>query len=560
MIDDAERNFGSAVESLENTTEMASSSHGEAITAISDSGDEASMRGSEGNSESLPSHAGESQPAEQPPASASPASESPSAESGPGESLPENGSEDGGARRFKIGSQRDSIKDIPVSPAKPAPQEPLREMKGQKQVIPPPLVASDKVPHTAEIPNLRMDNPEDVEALVAQELGNANLDQLVASSGSAVELAVDTRVRGKVASIHMDTVFFDLPGGRQGAVPQQKFKSLPALGSEHEVVVRGVSQEDGVFELSLPGATMDVAAWDDLTEGALVEAKITGANIGGLECVVSGIRGFIPASQIAVYRVENLSEFIGQKIECLVVEAKRSKRNLVLSRRAILEREQEESRKQLLASIKEGEVREGIVRSLQAFGAFIDLGGIDGLIHISKLSWERIKHPSEVLEVGQKIKVKIEKINPQTGKITLLFSDLAENPWLRAADRYPSGAKVKGNVSRIAEFGAFVKLEPGIEGLIHISELAYGRVWRASDVVKEGQEVETKVLNVDPENQRISLSLKALLPPPANAKKKEEEPVEEVEVRPAAANPKRNKALKGGISRPSGGEQFGLKW
>ena len=585
MIDDAYTNSGAAVESPETLKDQAldqgsegktSTPHDEGVVASGASPDVHAAPEGQGAIISAPEPIMVNPPVAAPmsedmhinvgPEATSPTSQGADAASHVVDATSQGDDANAAGQRFRIGSQREPLKDIPSAPIRPMGNvgadkaEPMKELKGGVQVIPPPQVASDKVPHTVALPNLRMEAPGELEELIAQEMDGANIDQMVASRGAAVELTLDARVRGKVVSIHQDTVFFELPGGRQGAAPQQKFKSLPALGSEHEVIVKGVSQEDGVFELAIPGTTQDVAAWEDLTEGAVVEAKITGANIGGLECNVAGIRGFIPASQIAVFRVENMSEFIGQKLECLVVEAKRSKRNLVLSRRAIIEREQEASRKQVLESIHEGEVREGLVRSLQAFGAFIDLGGVDGLIHISKLSWERIKHPSEVLEVGQRIKVKVERINRESGKITLLFSDLAENPWLRAGDRYPSGAKVKGTVSRIAEFGAFVKLEPGIEGLIHISELAHGRVWRATDVVKEGQEVESKVLNCDPENQRISLSLKALTPPPASAKKKEEEPEELPETQPVASNPKKLKALKGGISRPSGGEQFGLRW
>jgi small subunit ribosomal protein S1 len=241
-----------------------------------------------------------------------------------------------------------------------------------------------------------------------------------------------------------------------------------------------------------------------------------------------------------------------------VTEANPAKRNLVLSRRAILEREKAEAKETLLASLEVGQTREGTVRSLQNFGAFVDLGGVDGLIHISQLSWDRLKHASEVLEVGQNVKVKIQKIDPQTGKISLAFRDLSENPWAHAVRDFPSRSTVKGTVSRLMDFGAFVRLAPGVEGLVHISELSHKRVFRVSDFLSEGQEVEVLVQSVDPEAQRISLSLKALEAKTAPASKVEE-PKDEPEA-PTSPPKKRKTPLKGGIGGPATGDQFGLKW
>jgi len=292
----------------------------------------------------------------------------------------------------------------------------------------------------------------------------------------------------------------------------------------------------------------------------LVDAHVTGHNKGGLECEVGGIRGFIPASQIGPYRVEDLSQIVGEKFTCLVTEANQQRGNLVLSRRDVLDRERAEAKEQLLAELKEGEIREGVVRSLQAFGAFVDLGGVDGLLHVSQLSWQRVKHPSDVLQIGQPIKVMIRKIDPDTHKISLAYRDLTESPWATAATKYPVGSRVQGPVTKIMEFGAFVQLEPGVEGLVHISELAHKRVFRVGDVIHEGDVVETKVLSVDPEQQRISLSIKALAARPMPIKK-EEDAEDAVEETPAttAARP-RTEPLKGGIGRASGGDQFGLKW
>jgi small subunit ribosomal protein S1 len=290
----------------------------------------------------------------------------------------------------------------------------------------------------------------------------------------------------------------------------------------------------------------------------VVDARVTGHNKGGLECEVSKLRGFIPASQVSMYRVEDMSQFVDQKFTCVVTEVNPEKRNLVLSRRAVLEREKAEAKEGLLASLEVGKSLEGTVRSLQSFGAFVDLGGVDGLVHISQLSWDRLKHADEVLEIGQKIKVKILKIDPQTGKIGLGFRDLSENPWEHVARDFPTRATAKGRVSRVTEFGAFVRLAPGVEGLVHISELSHKRVFRVTDVLTEGQEVEVLVMAVDPEQQRISLSLKALEAKAAPAAKEASEETAEPVV--AVAPKKRKVPLQGGMGGPATGEKFGLKW
>jgi len=232
--------------------------------------------------------------------------------------------------------------------------------------------------------------------------------------------------------------------------------------------------------------------------------------------------------------------------------------NLVLSRRAILEREREEKRKEQLEKLEVGDELEGIVRSVKDFGAFVDLGGLDGLIHISKLSWDRVKHPSEVLEPGQQVKVRLEKVDKQSGKISLSYRDLLENPWDAAESSFAVGTIHRGNVTRIANFGCFVRLTAGIEGLVHISELAHHRVSKIDAFVSEGDEVEVKVLTFDRDSQKIGLSMKAAQTKSLDTKEtapvEVDEPPREVAVK-AHAGP-----LKGGNDRDTGGERFGLRW
>ena len=200
--------------------------------------------------------------------------------------------------------------------------------------------------------------------------------------------------------IHGDNVFFSLGGRHEGVASLRQFPQPPVLGAEMEVIVKGYHEDDGLYEVLIPGASAHVEDWSDLVEGSVVEARITGANTGGLECKVGTIRGFIPSSQIAMFRVEDYAEFLEQKLLCVVTEVNPQRKNLVLSRRAVLEREKEEARKQLLASMQVGQVAEGVVRKILDFGAFVDIGGIDGLVHISQLSWDHIQ-PSQRSAAGR---------------------------------------------------------------------------------------------------------------------------------------------------------------
>jgi small subunit ribosomal protein S1 len=293
-----------------------------------------------------------------------------------------------------------------------------------------------------------------------------------------------------------------------------------------------------------------------------VEAYISGHNKGGLECEVGGLRGFIPVSQVSLYRVDELQSYVGQKIACVVTEADRSKRKLVLSRRAALEREKADAKRKLWESLQVGQTHEGVVRSLQDFGAFVDLGGVDGLIHISQLSWDRVQHPRDVLEVGQKVRVRVEKLDRAQGRIGLAYRDLLANPWTDVERKYPTSSRVQGTVTKIMDIGALVRLEPGISGLVHISELTHRRVWRVSDVVQEGQQVEALVLSVDGKAQRISLSLKALeaKPDPRLAEAEDGPPSQGETPKTPRRGERQPSRLKGGVDRSAGGERFGLRW
>ncbi len=409
------------------------------------------------------------------------------------------------------------------------------------------------------VPSVRAGLSAELELEYLEALGGQSIDQVITeeSKGTPKELEQDSRHRGRVIAVHRDNVFVDLGSRQQGVVGLKNFAEPPEVGAMLDVAVARFDAAEGLYELTLPGGAVSVGDWSEVNEGMVVEARVTGHNKGGLECEVSQLRGFIPASQVSMYRVEDLSQFVGEKFACVVTEANPEKRNLVLSRRAVLEREKAAAKESMLATLEVGKTFEGTVRSLQNFGAFVDLGGVDGLVHISQLSWDRLKHADEVLQIGQKIKVKILKIDPQTGKIGLGFRDLSENPWENVARDFPARSTVKGKVSRVTEFGAFVRLAPGVEGLVHISELSHKRVFRVTDVLAEGQEVDVMVLSVDAEQQRISLSTKALEARATPAKQEVEEPEPET---PPTPRKERKVPLKGGTGGPSTGEKFGLKW
>jgi small subunit ribosomal protein S1 len=419
------------------------------------------------------------------------------------------------------------------------------------------------------VPNLRAGLDEDLEADFEAALGDLAIDDLLeAQAAIKAEAPLDpgTRITGVVLSIGADTAFIDLGGRRQGAMKLAGFldrgEDLPEPGQPIEVSVGGRNDADGLYDVAPGNRAVAVEDWTQLEAGMVVEARVTAANKGGLECEVAGLRGFMPASLVSTWRVENLEELVGQTLESLVTEIVPAARRLVLSRRAVIEKQAAEAKVRMLETLEPGAELEGIVRSVRDFGAFVDIGnGVEGLVHVSELSWERVANPADVLQQGQKVRVIVKKIDPQTGKIGLSARDLIESPWKRAADKYHVGATVRGTVSRIAQFGAFVKLEPGVEGLVHISELATRRIRSVADVVKEGEQVECRVLAIDPHEQKLALSIKALAPPPA-AKHAAAEPEPE-QAEPEAPPPlrkQRTTPLKGGVGGDSDGSRFGLKW
>jgi small subunit ribosomal protein S1 len=362
--------------------------------------------------------------------------------------------------------------------------------------------------------------------------------------------------RGKVVSIHGPDVFVDVPGRRsQGMLPLIQFaETPPKVGDVVEFSIEGFDSANGLLKLSKSGAAAVRVDWSSVARGVVVEAKVIKTNKGGLEVEVNGLRGFMPFREIDIYRIENPETLVNSKLICQVTEVEPSEKNLVLSRRILLEKEREREKEKFWAGIEEGQERSGVVRSIKPFGVFVDLGGADGMIPVSELSWARVEKPEDAVQMNQKVQVKVTRVNRDEQKITLSLKQLGTSPWETLSQRFPVGSVITGKVTRTMEFGAFVELEPGVEGLIHISELGAAHVRRVRDAVQEGQEVSAQILSIDQENRRISLSLRSLAD--AQSKKETEEALAAIKAReeaeedddaPPVPAKKRNYNLKGGL-------------
>ena len=364
---------------------------------------------------------------------------------------------------------------------------------------------------------------------------------------------------GRVISISGNDIFVDVPNGRsQGMIPKIQFEgNPPKIGDLVEFVVERYDAANGLLLLNREGAAQAVGDWSSVALHMIVEARVTGVNKNrtGVMVEVGSLKGFMPISQLDMYRVENPEQYVGQTLKCEVIELDKLERNLIVSRRNVLEREREAKAALFWQGIEQGQTRVGVVRSLKDFGAFVDLDGADGMIPVSEMSWKRIAHPSEVLSVGQRVEVQVRKVDFDTRKISLSLKQLLANPWDAFAQNARPGSRLNGTVTRIAEFGAFVELAPGIEGLIHISELSTNRVRRVRDVVTEGQAVNVQILTYDGEARKIALSLKAIKAEAETALLAEEQAEADAERAAATermANRPFNPNLRGGI----GGSQI----
>ncbi len=325
-------------------------------------------------------------------------------------------------------------------------------------------------------------------------------------------------VNGKVVRIDKDEVLVDIGYKAEGVIPSNELsirKSVdPAeeveIGEEVDALVLTKEDAEGRLILSKKRARFE-KAWRRIEvaadSGEPVEGSVIEVVKGGL-ILDLGVRGFLPASLVDIRRVHNLDEFMGQTLECKVIELNRSRNNVVLSRRAVLEEERKEVREQILGRLEPGQVVEGKISNIVDFGAFVDLDGIDGLIHISELSWSHVNHPSEVVAIGDTVRIKVLDIDRDRQRISLGLKQTQEDPWQRVINTHRSGDVLEGAVTKVVAFGAFVEILPGVEGLVHISELADHHVENPSEVVEPGTKLNVKILEIDEERRRLSLSIK----------------------------------------------------
>ncbi len=426
---------------------------------------------------------------------------------------------------------------------------------------------SKAVPHLENDPTFAPDvSPKELEDELERELqeamGGQSLEDMYGDMGpkkrKEAVVTPEGKRKGKIISIRGQDVFVELPGNRsQGMLAINQFhEGKPSVGDEVEVTIEGYDGENGLLILTREGAAVQTD-WNSVAIGMIVEARAIETNKGGLTVMVNGIRGFLPISQIDLYRVENAEQFVNERFRCLVTDVDPVEKNLVVSRRALLEKDREEKREQLWAELAEGQVRDGVVSRVEHFGAFVDLGGVDGLLHISEMSWFRVNNAKEIVQPGQHIKVAVLRVDREARKVALGLKQLEPGPWDNIHEKYPVGTITTGKVVKLLDFGAIVELEAGIDGLVHISEAATHRVRSITEAVQLEQEVKVRVIDVNEERKRISLSIKE-----AAAQEVEEETEDETTEAEAENKPKRNPRttpLKGGIGGGQGGGLFDVK-
>lgn len=367
-----------------------------------------------------------------------------------------------------------------------------------------------------------------MEEVTSQESEKKQLEEALAMK----ELRKGDIVKGIVVQIGEDEVMVDIGGKSEGVIPLRELsccdirspKELFKIGDELEVAVIRVQDDEGKILLSKRKADAE-KAWERLKNAmenkTPVEGVVTEVVKGGL-LLDLGVQGFLPASLVERGYVEDLSKYVGEKMTVLVIEVRRESRKVILSRKAILEEEFQKKRASLWGELEEGQVRKGLVRRLTNFGAFVDLGGVDGLLHVSEMAWYRVGHPSEILKENDEIEVYILSVDRKNEKVSLSLKKILPNPWQALTEKYRMGQVVMGKIVRLAPFGAFVELEPGIDALVHISQLSDKRIGSPSEVVKVGEEITAKVIDLEIEKHKISLSVKEFLKDKEKARSEEE--------------------------------------
>ncbi len=331
-------------------------------------------------------------------------------------------------------------------------------------------------------------------------------------------------VTGIVVRVSRDFVIVDIGGKSEGVLAKDEFVDAKGEfniqpGDKVDVFIESRESDDGLISLSKEKADK-MKVWDEISSACerdeIIEGTISQRVKGGLSVTIrGGVKAFLPGSQVDLRPIRNLEKLIGQTYEFKVIKFNKKRGNIVLSRRVLLEKERDAMKAETLQNLEEGMVLTGTIKNLTEYGAFVDLGGIDGLLHITDMSWGRVNHPSEVFNVGDEVTVKVLKYNPETERVSLGMKQTQEDPWSHAQEAYPLGKRVKGKVMSLTDYGAFVELEPGVEGLIHVSEMSWTKkIKHPSKMLEIGEEVECQVLEVDAGAKRISLGLKQLEPDP----------------------------------------------
>jgi len=329
-------------------------------------------------------------------------------------------------------------------------------------------------------------------------------------------------VTGKIIAIDKDYILVDIGYKSEGQIPIHEFRDesgeiQAAMGDSVEVMVEWWDDEEEVVVLSKEKA-VKVKVWEEIKKAYEDDGVVSGvivSRVKGGFSVDIGVNAFLPGSQADLRPIRNMDEMVGKTFDFKILKFNRKRSNIVLSRRVILEQERESARAETLANIHEGKAVEGVVKNITEYGVFVDLGGVDGLLHITDISWGRVKHPSEIFSVGDTIKVKVLSLDLERERVSLGMKQLTPDPWTIAVENYPIGSRITGKVVSLTDYGAFVELEEGIEGLIHVSEMSWTRkVRHPSKIVSVGEEIEAVVLDIKPENRRISLGMKQVAPNP----------------------------------------------
>jgi len=371
------------------------------------------------------------------------------------------------------------------------------------------VVSNSSISSQANVRTAEMEEIDREVAMAMEELDPMAHGASQNGSPAVENLAPGVEIVGTISGLTDSDIFVQFGVKSQGVMPRGQFgkKEPLSVGRRVDCVVEKYDEESGLLMVSRKGAVQR-ATWTNLTVGMIVEGRATGLIKGGLEVDLKGVRAFMPASQVDHAPMKDISTLLNQNLRCEVIELDRRHKSVIVSRRKIQEKEIAENRERIKAEIEPGQVRKGVVRSITDFGAFVDLGGVDGLVHIRDLSWGMVGKVTDVISAGQSVDVMVLRVDREKDRISLGIKQVTPDPWKEVPNKYPVGTTLKARVLRIADFGAFAELEAGVEGLIPISEMGWSRTKKTSDAVSVGDMVDCIVIRVEPEKHRIALSMK----------------------------------------------------